>query len=230
KTLRKSGVDRADSPSNLARALEETAVGAPRVSDEPAGATVARGSAGEAVLDYVAEQIRTLVTLDPAVRRDVPDSVHKMRVAARRLRSVLRSYRPVLDPKITDPVRKELKWLGGELGAERDQEVLLERLSSKVGEVPEELAFGPVSARLQIWDAHKSSEARRRTLHALNADRYLALLDSLATLTERPPLRAKAARKPKKVTAKAIVKEYGRLSARVTHALDLSPGTDRDTA
>jgi CHAD domain-containing protein len=230
KTLRKSGVHRADSPSKLARALEETAVGAPRVPDEPAGETVARGSAGEAVLDYVAERTRTLVTLDPAVRRDVPDSVHKMRVAARRLRSVLRSYRPVLDRKTTDPLRKELKWLGGELGVERDQEVLLERLSTQIDAVPAELAFGPVSARLQIWDADKSSKARRRTLDALNSDRYLALLDSLATLTERPPLRAKAARKPKKVMAKAIVKEYGRLSARMEHALGLSPGTDRDRA
>ncbi|MDQ0604449.1 CHAD domain-containing protein [Streptomyces canus] len=230
KTLRKSGVHRADSPSKLARALEETAVGAPRVPDAPAGETVVRGSAGEAVLGYVAEQIRTLVALDPAVRRDVPDSVHKMRVAARRLRSVLRSYRPVLDRKTTDPLRKELKWLGGELGAERDQEVLLARLSTKVEAVPAELAFGPVSARLQIWDADKSSKARRRTLDALKSDRYLALLDSLTTLTERPPLRAKAARKPKKVTAKAIVKDYGRLSARMTHALDLSPGPDRDRA
>ncbi len=230
KTLRKSGVNRADSPSKLARALEETAVGAPRLSDERAAETAARGSAGEAVLGYVQEQIRTLVKLDPAVRRDVPDSVHKMRVASRRLRSVLRSYRSVLDRKATDPVRKELKWLGGELGAERDQEVLLERLSSKIGALPQELVLGPVAARLQIWDARRSSEARRRTLDALNSDRYLALLDSLATLTARPPLRAKAARKPEKVTAKAIVKEYGRLSARMTHALDLSPGTDRDMA
>lgn len=230
KTLRKSGVDRAESPSKLARALAETAVGAPQLPDERAVETVARGTAGEAVLGYVAEQIRTLVKLDPAVRRDVPDSVHKMRVAARRLRSVLRSYRSVLDRKSTDPVRKELKWLGGELGAERDQEVLLERLSSRVGAVPQELLFGPVSARLQIWDANNSTEARQRTLDALNSQRYLALLDSLATLTERPPLRAKASRKPGKVTATAVLKEYDRLSSRVTHALDLAPGTERDTA
>ncbi|OPG09028.1 metal-binding protein [Streptomyces sp. GKU 895] len=230
KTLRKSGVERADSPSKLARALEETALGAPRLQGERAGETVARGSAGEAVLDYVADQISSLVKLDPAVRRDLPDSVHKMRVACRRLRSVLRSYRAVLDRKSTDAVRKELKWLGGELGAERDQEVLLERLSSRLEALPQELAFGPVSARLQIWDAGKSSEARRRTLDALNSDRYLALLDSLAALTERPPLRAKAARKPKKVMTKAIGKEYDRLSGRVTFALDLPPGEERDTA
>lgn len=230
KTLRKSGVDRAESPSKLARALEETAVGAPRLPVERAAETVARGSAGETVLGYVAEQIHALVRLDPAVRRDVPDSVHQMRVAARRLRSVLRSYRSVLDRKATDPVREELKWLGGELGAERDQEVMLERLSSRIGAVPQELLFGPVAARLQIWDANNRSEARRRTLDALASPRYLALLDSLATLTQRPPLRAKASRKPEKVTAKAVLKEYGRLSDRVTHALDLSPGTERDTA
>ncbi|MFK0113925.1 CHAD domain-containing protein [Streptomyces sp. NPDC091217] len=75
-----------------------------------------------------------------------------MRVACRRLRSVLRSYRSVLDRKATDPVREELKWLGNGLGAERGQEVLLERLSSRIEALPAELVLGPVAARLQVWD------------------------------------------------------------------------------
>ncbi|WEO93083.1 CYTH and CHAD domain-containing protein [Streptomyces sp. FXJ1.172] len=230
KKLRKSGVDRAHSPSKLARALEETMAGAPRLPGERTAETVVPGSAGEAVLRYVEDRIHTLVSLDPAVRRDVPDSVHKMRVTCRRLRSVLRSYRSVLDRKVTDPVREELKWLGNELGAERDQEVLLERLSSSIDALPPELVFGPVAARLQVWDLNNSSEAHQGTLDALNSPRYLALLDSLATLTEQPPLRDKAGRAPENITAKAILKEYDRLSGRVSHALELSPGSERDTA
>lgn len=229
KTLGANGIGRAHSSSKLARALEETEVGVPRVPDACTGAVVS-GSAGEEVLRYVDERIHALVNLDPAVRRDLPDAVHKMRTTCRRLRSVLRSYRSVLDRKVTDPVRSELKWLSTELGAERDQEVLRERLCARIEALPTELVFGAASARLQVWDVGDTSEARLRTIAALDSPRYLALLNSLASLTEQPPLRGKAARQPEKVMAKAILKEYGRLSDRMAHALDLPPGTKRDKA
>ncbi|MDL5205703.1 CYTH and CHAD domain-containing protein [Streptomyces sp. ALI-76-A] len=229
KRLRKNGVERLPGPSKLARALEETGVGAPRLPDVRAEEVVP-GSAGDLLLGYVEKQVRTLVDLDPAVRRNLPDSVHQMRVTCRRLRSVLRSYRSVLDREATDPVRRELRWLAGELGAERDHEVLRERLSTQVEALPRELVLGPVAARLQAWHVTKSSEARTRTQDALASGRYLALLDALAELVARPPLRPKAARKPEDVAAKAVLKEYDRFAGRVTAALEPSPGADRDTA
>lgn len=229
KALSTNGISRAGNPSKLSRALEETGTEAPRLPGERAE-TAVPGSAGDEVLRYVAEQVHTLVGLDPAVRRDRPDSVHRMRVTCRRLRSTLRSYRAVLEREVTDPIRAELKWLGGELGAARDQEVLRERLGSRIGASRRELVLGPVDARLQVWDVGRASEARQRTLDALHSPRYLALLNSLAMLTEKPPLRRGAARKPEKVMVKAILKEYDRLAGRVAHALGLCPGTERDTA
>ncbi|MFF4800723.1 CHAD domain-containing protein [Streptomyces sp. NPDC001351] len=229
KALHKNGIDRAARPSKLARALEETGVGGVRLPDTGAE-TVEPGSAGDDVLRYLGEQVRTLVRLDPAVRRDVPDSVHRMRVTCRRLRSTLRSYRSVLDREVTDPIRDDLKWLGGELGAERDQEVLFERLGSRIEALPPELVLGPVAARLKAWNVAGTDEAHRRSLAALRTPRYLGLLNSLAALTEQPPLRRKATRTPEKVTAEAIFKEYDRLAGRVAHALELSPGADRDVA
>ncbi|MFJ9906566.1 CHAD domain-containing protein [Streptomyces sp. NPDC101152] len=229
KTLRKNGIERAAHPSKLGRALAETGVGAPRLPDARAESVVA-GSAGDEILTYLDEQVRTLVDLDPAVRRDVPDSVHRMRVACRRMRSTLRTYRSVLDREVTDPIRADLKWLGGELGAERDQEVLMQRLETRLAVAPRELVLGPVAARLKAWNVAESATAHQRSLDALHTPRYLALLSSLAELTERPPLRRKAARKPKKVLAKAVLEEYDRLAARVAHVLELPPGTERDRA
>ncbi|MFB7503658.1 CYTH and CHAD domain-containing protein [Streptomyces broussonetiae] len=229
KTLRKNGIARADGSSKLARALEETGTVAPRLPDKRAE-TVVPGSAGDEVLRYVDEQRHTLVNADPAVRRGLPDSVHRMRVTCRRLRSILRSYRAVLDREVTDPIRAELKWLGGELGAERDQEVLVDRLSTRIGASPRELILGPVDARLQVWNVARTSKSRQRTLDALLSSRYLALLSSLAELTEQPPLRRKATRKPEKVMVKAILKEHVRLAGRVAHALELARGTERDAA
>lgn len=229
RALRESGIERSGSPSKLSRALAETGAAARREPDTRAR-DVEPGTAADEVLRYVDEQVRTLVDLDPAVRRDLPDAVHQMRVTCRRLRSTLRSYRAVLAREVTDAIRDELTWLGGELGAARDQEVLMERLASRVGATARELVLGPVDARLRVWDVARTSAARQRALDALHSPRYQALLDSLATLTRKPPLRAEAGRPAEKVMAKAILKEYDRLAARVAHALRLSPGTDRDVA
>ncbi|MFE7646095.1 CYTH and CHAD domain-containing protein [Streptomyces phaeoluteigriseus] len=228
KALGKEGFTRSDAPSKAARALSETTPGTVPVAPRPAD--TASGTAGEHVLAYLTRQARAVVDLDPAVRRGLPDSVHQMRVACRRLRSCLRSYRPLLDGEVTEPVRAELKWLGGELGAERDQEVLLARLRGGVDALPGELVLGPVSARLQAWDAARSSEARDRTLAALSSPRYVALLEALDRLTTHPPLRAKAARKPAKVLPRALLKEHDRLAHRVERALRTPAGPERDAA
>jgi len=229
KKLRKKGIARSTSSSKLARALDETAT-TPLGGASHAPTDLGPDQAGAQVFVYVREQVRVLTALDPGVRRDRPDAVHRMRVACRRLRSCLRSYRSVLDREATDVIRRELKWLAGELGAERDQEVLMERLGAELGALPQELVLGPVAARLRVWDVVDSTEAHQRSLDALNSTRYVALLDSLAGLLERPPLRAKAGRNGGKVMTKAVLKEYGRLADHMTTALELSPGPDRDLA
>ncbi|MFE2537815.1 CHAD domain-containing protein [Streptomyces sp. NPDC059371] len=229
KVLRRHGFDRAQSPSKVVHALTEATL---LLEDAPGTrADAVPGSAGEYVLAYMDRLVGALTDLDPAVRRDAPDSVHQMRTTARRLRGCLRSYRSVLDRKATDPIRRDLKWLAGELGVERDHEVLRERLTSGVRELPGELVLGPVEARLKAWDVKQRTEARRRTLDALASPRYLNLLGHLKSLTEAPPLHAaKAAGEPGKVLAKALRKEYRRLAGRMEPALDMGPGPERDTA
>ncbi|MGW8066258.1 CYTH and CHAD domain-containing protein [Streptomyces ziwulingensis] len=228
KKLRKKGVRRADSPSKLARALRETGLepeGAPHASAE-----VTPGSPGSYVLAYLREQVGELTALDPAVRRDLPDGVHRMRVACRRLRSCLRSYRSVLDRRVTDPVRAELRWLAGELGGARDQEVLRERIGTALDELPGDLVLGPVAARLRVWDVSGGDQTRTRTREALASARYLRLLDALDALVRQPPLRAKAGGKPGRVMARAVLKEYDRFAARMDRAMEQPPGQSRDAA
>ncbi|AZM73721.1 CYTH and CHAD domain-containing protein [Streptomyces sp. KPB2] len=226
KKLRKKGIVRADSPSKLARALRETGAGA----GPERGPEVVAGSPGAYVLAYVREQAGRLVSLDPAVRGDLPDAVHRMRVTCRRLRACLRSYRSVLDRRVTDPVRAELRWLAGELGAARDQEVLGERIGAALTDLPDELVLGPVAARLRVWEVSHGGEARSRTREALATPRYLRLLDALDALVRRPPLRAGAGRKPARTMARAVLDEYGRLAGRMEIALAQPAGRSRETA
>ncbi|MFJ4711725.1 CHAD domain-containing protein [Streptomyces sp. NPDC088785] len=225
KRLRKAGVDRSAASSKLARALAETGAGGPATA--PAAGPV---TAGDHVLARLRAQRDALLAHDPAVRRDLPDAVHQMRVAARRTRSAFKTYKKVLDPAVTAPVAEELKWLGAELGTDRDHEVLTGRITGRVDAVPATLLLGPVRARTKIWALHGVRDSRERTLGVLDSARYLALLDALDALLADPPLLPRASRAAPDVLARAALKDRDRLGARIAHALSLEPGTERDLA
>lgn len=186
--------------------------------------------AGDLVLDYVRAQITAVVELDPAVRRDQPDAVHQMRVASRRLRSTFRSYRAVLDRTVTDPVSAELRWLAGELGVDRDREVLTERIHAGLVELARPLVLGPVRGRLRTWSAARRTGSRRRITAVLDGRRYLALLDALDAVLTDPPLRTAAARPAEPVLRKAVDRQYRRFAGALQETFDLPPGPERDTA
>ncbi|MEU9145800.1 CYTH and CHAD domain-containing protein [Streptomyces sp. NPDC048349] len=234
KTFRKAGLRPSGAPSKLARALSETGAGdeaeAGAGAPSPAAADPGEGTAGAHVLAYLREQRDTLIAADPAVRRGLPDSVHRMRVATRRLRSTFKSYRKVLDRAVTDPIGEELRWLAGELGVDRDQEVLHERIQTRLDELPRTLLLGPARGRLRTWNNTRRSGSRRRALAALDSARYLALLDRLDAVLAEPPLRKAAGGRPERVLPKAVLRDFERLAGRVEGALAMEPGAERDLA
>ncbi|MEV4784890.1 CYTH and CHAD domain-containing protein [Streptomyces tuirus] len=226
KRLRKAGVRPSASPSKLARALEETAPGKRRKSPHVRRPV----TAGDHVLAYLRTQRDAIVELDPAVRRDIEDSVHSMRVATRRMRSTFKTFGTILDRAVTDPVAAELKWLAGELGLDRDREVLTGRLTAAVDEVPDGLVRGPVTERLHTWSSAEHGGARGRLLGVLDSRRYLALLDTLDALIADPPLLKAAGKAPRKPIAKAVRKDFRKVAGLIGQAADLEPGTDLDVA
>ncbi|MGW3203457.1 CYTH and CHAD domain-containing protein [Streptomyces sp. NPDC001135] len=228
KRLRKAGVRPSASPSKLARALEQTAPERSRTSGK--GEPAPPETAGDHVLAYLRAQRDALVELDPAVRRDVPDSVHRMRVATRRARSTLRSFRSVLDRAVTDPVGDELKWLAGELGLDRDQEVMAERLGAALDALPPHLVMGPVHERVTSWAEARHGGAHAHLTAVLDSRRYLTLLDTLDALLADPPLRKAAAKRPETALAKAVDKDLATLSALIEQAIAAPPGEERDLA
>jgi len=133
------------------------------------------------------EQVAELRLRDPDVRDNLPDAVHKMRVAIRRLRSALATFRPLFDEQVSEPLREELKWIAGLLGEARDADVLRERLGASIAEEPVELVLGPVSARVEGELGNACRDALARSAKAMKSERYLGLLDSLDTLVSDPP-------------------------------------------
>ncbi|MGW6705665.1 CYTH and CHAD domain-containing protein [Streptomyces sp. NPDC054956] len=232
KTFRKAGLRVSDAPSKLARALTETGAEPPARPGHPLPGEPgpAEGTTGAHVLSYLREQRDTLIAQDPAVRRGLPDSVHQMRVASRRLRSAFKTYRRVLDPAGTGPLGEELRWLAAELGVDRDQEVLLERIQTRLGELPRTLRMGPVGGRLKIWNTTRRTGSRRAALAALDSARYVALLNALDALLADPPLLKAAGRPAEAVLPTAVLGDYERLAGRVQGALAMDPGHPRDLA
>ncbi|MGN9911043.1 CHAD domain-containing protein [Phytohabitans sp. LJ34] len=133
------------------------------------------GAAG-AVVAYLRAQRDAIAANEPGVRDGDEDAVHDMRVAIRRLRSTLRSFRGMWERERVDALRGELKWLADKLGPVRDGQVMAARLAGAVRAEPRQLVVGPVEARIQQHLGHDTSDAMERVRGALDGDRYAKLL------------------------------------------------------
>jgi CHAD domain-containing protein len=222
--LADAGLHRSASPSKLARALGGLLV-APPARD----ASAVPATAGETATGYLREQLTALLALDPQVRRGEEDAVHRMRVATRRARSALKSFRKELDRAVTDPVGDELKWLAAVLGAERDREVLAARLADRFAELEPGLRTADVRLRLDA-QAGPSAEQHAAIVRALDGARYFALLDALEALTTAPPFRKGAHKPAAKGAARTVRRDLARVRSRVEAALAAEAGTAKDVA
>jgi CHAD domain-containing protein len=182
--------------------------------------------AGEVVLAYIREQASALDSLAPRVRRDEPDTVHQMRVATRRLRSTVRTFRRVIGP--AGRLDEELRWLAGVLGEARDAEVLAGHLESALATVPAEQLIGPVQARIKIHFAPVAARAREAVLEALDSERYDALRDEVGRLTAGG--RPRAGRPAGDVLPREVRRAYRATARRMDRARRAAPGPARDAA
>lgn len=219
-----AGARPSSSASKLGRAL---AGRLPAPAEPVAGKN--RPKAGDVVLDAVRAQITALQAADVMVRTDRPDAVHKLQVAARRLRSITAAARPVLDRGTTDPLRGELKWLGAELSEVRDAEVALARLQEVVAAEPVELVLGPVAARLQQNALRLAGTGHERALSTISSPRYLMLLDQLHALLEAPTLTDEASRPAGPVLRRALRRAGRRVRRRLEEAAQVD-GESRPAA
>jgi CHAD domain-containing protein len=186
------------------------------------------GSAGAVLMDYVVRQAERLTTEETRVRNGAPDAIHQMRIAARRLRSALTAYRPVLDRERTDPVAEQLRDLGRHLAPARDAEVLRERIDAEFAALPPELLLGPVRAQATRHFARAEAEARAAALASLDSPEHLALRTGLHDLLEQPPLNDNADRRADKTLS--THRTAKRLRRAMSAALDGGGDTRLHTA
>jgi len=183
----------------------------------------ARTSA-ELIGAYLVAQRDALVAGDPGVREGDPDAVHDMRVAVRRLRSTLRTFRP-WPRATTEPLRAELGWLGRRLGAVRDADVMSANLAAAIDAADPDLLIGPVAGRINRHLAHGADTARGRLRHALTGDRYATLLDRLDAALATPP--CAISDRQARARARAALRRADR---RLRTALVCAPASTREAA
>jgi hypothetical protein len=193
------------------------AIGGPyMVSPETVLVALSRSaSLGEVVTQAIASSVIRLLRHDPVVRLGTdPEGVHQARVATRRLRFDLRTFRTVIDQEWTAALRLELSWLGGEPGAARDVHVLLERLTARVGELSQ---ASPEGVRRVIGGlSERRVQAHAGLLEVLRSDHSLDLIDQLSKRRKRPRW---SKRKPVVAPPKRSHRSY---AARGAHSISTS--------
>jgi CHAD domain-containing protein len=176
--LRDAGAQPAQHASKLARVL-----------DGAAAQPVTAHRSDDPVHQAVADETENLLAWDRAVRDDVDDSVHQMRVTTRKIRSLLQASESAFGLSDDAWILDELRQLASVLGLARDAEVLAERYSKALEELPRELVRGPVRQRLVEGARRRYRSGLRKSLAAMRSQRYFRLLDALEGLVvaEPPP-------------------------------------------
>jgi CHAD domain-containing protein len=191
-----AGAMRAEPIPKAVRALGPRATAPPDVAPvEPPGP---KSPTGEVVKASLANGLFRLVKNDPLARLGHAEGVHQMRVAARRMRSDLRTFERFVDVGWAEELTKELKWLGERLGEVRDLDVLQTKLAEAAEGLGDEIK--PLFHIL----AQRETDARRRMSEALRSARYTTLLDRLVDAARLPALSAEASAPAAKKLRKAV--------------------------
>lgn len=125
------------------------------------------------VTRYLCAQRDALHAQAPLVPAGEPEAVHRLRVAVRRLRSTIRTFRPLL--VAPDGLGDELRTFAAELAELRDHEVLAEVLATSRAAEPPGLLPAATSARIDTTLAAALVRGRARAAAALADPAYARL-------------------------------------------------------
>ena len=199
--LRAAGAGFGDPMPKHVRALGPAALEPPEVAPRP---LPPQPTAADVVANALATAVAAVLRHDAGIRLGGdPEDVHQARVGTRRLRSNLRTFRPLVVPEWADGLRDEVGWLAGELGAVRDREVLLERLQGHAARL--EPADQRPAQSLTHQLEGSMADGRAILLRALRSQRYVDLLERLVAALPAAETLPGLARKPWRDLNRAVV-------------------------
>jgi CHAD domain-containing protein len=186
------------------------------------------GSARDLLGHYIAEQCTVIIDSETQLRAG-EDVVHQARVAVRRLRSTIRIFPAFFDDSEVEHVEEELVWWANLLGMVRDLDILAQRQTAVLAELPPELILGPVAATIQAELAVQRKQAVDAVLEAMNSERYRKLIGLMHHWRSDAPFTSAADSATDTINPaikKAKRKARRRLSAAVATRRDGGPSDD----
>lgn len=186
-------------------------------------AAASAGSTRPVVVAYLGAQLDELRFRAAGARANSPDSVHRMRVAARRLRSSMATFGPLFKGSHARDLRDGLQWLGVMLGQVRDVEVMRDHLHETVALVTAEAHLSAdldadladALAGLNHELAERHSRAHQDLVAATDGPTYAALLAALDAFVSDPPWVRRSTSEAARHTLPALV---GRACTRLDRA------------
>jgi len=115
-----------------------------------------------------------------------PEYLHQFRVALRRLRSVFRIYRPLLEPQRHSALAAETAWLSALLGATRDWDVFL---ADTVDPLVQTHAASDGLAQFRRRCVARRQHHAGAMRHAMGTERYAMLINAIAKSAAHPDWR-----------------------------------------
>ena len=155
-----------------------------------------------------------LVEHEPVARlgEDI-EGIHQMRVATRRLRAALDTFRDILPPALAQQ-RRDLRWLGRSLGEARDLDVQRDRFALAAPLISRKAA-GAIEAIFE----ERRSRAREGVLTALDSERHIAMVETMSDLLRAGPTPG-SGDEPALASALPTVEDQRRRVRRLGSAID----------
>jgi CHAD domain-containing protein len=207
--LRRAGVPRSPISSKFAQAVAEQAARLEQPAETP--------EAGEVLMAYLGRQVGVLQALEAEVLANGFDAVHRSRVATRRLRSCLRTYGEVFRGQSVRGLVEELRWLGEQLGAPRDAEVLADRLSSALAKSTSD-GHDRIAELVAERLAQRHADAHAALVSGLGLERYWRLQAALEQFLGEPPLERTAGDPASVVLPNMLTQAVHQVRRRAEHA------------
>lgn len=192
KSKKKSGKS-SDKDSQAPAAAEPE----PETESEPTGADV--------LAAMFARLTGELQRWDFAVRIDVPDSVHQLRVRSRALRAVLQAARGFVTEDVVADLEQRLKGVARVLGDARDQEVARQRLDVLLEAQPSGVVTEQAKQELRAAADQLGVVAGRTVRRELDGAAYLQLVRDLRVLAAGQDITEDAAQLSAKDFAKTVL-------------------------
>lgn len=121
----------------------------------------------------------------PQAEQPTPDEIHRLRVAARRLRVALRLSARLLPKKDTARLNAELRWFASSLGDVRDLDVYTENFKAYVQSLPSAQRGG--LSGYELYLRRERAEARQRAASAVASARAAALFADIERFVAAGP-------------------------------------------